>query len=491
MKHTIYASLQTAVSNETLRQNLLALREQIQDAESLDIFQEELALNDHLLVACTQNEDPKIRRLACQLLAKTENDQYYPLLRDTYLHETQLFVRPGMLKCLESFDLTEDLTTLEQREKEMTTLLAGENAKHYTQELRILRQLLKPYRQLACHTFTGLIKEVPVVLSTYQGHQERLMDEMTGYETKKVALGVQVRTQDVEALFAYRLFNALYFPVLKLPDFKLTTLVDGLSKPLILSFLDSCHQGEKSYRFRLHAHDHEQLREVAEKLEIASQGRLVNQPSDYEIEFYLHENKQGACVVYLRLMTIKDPRFTYRKAVSSSSLAPETAALINSYVLDYASLKGEILDPVCNDGVLLIERAMVDTPRFMLGLAKSEDILNKARYNADQAHAPVQFVGRPLATFTHRRSFDEILSALPTGTSQQDLEETREIYVTLFRRMPDFLKVGGKAFLYTTEHRWMKELLDDHAASCQLVKRIRIIHSKIRSGYLYIIERKA
>ena len=33
MKHTIYASLQTAVSNETLRQNLLALREQIQDAE--------------------------------------------------------------------------------------------------------------------------------------------------------------------------------------------------------------------------------------------------------------------------------------------------------------------------------------------------------------------------------------------------------------------------------------------------------------------------
>ena len=144
MKHTIYASLQTAVSNETLRQNLLALREQIQDAESLDIFQEELALNDHLLVACTQNEDPKIRRLACQLLAKTENDQYYPLLRDTYLHETQLFVRPGMLKCLESFDLTEDLTTLEQREKEMTTLLDGENAKHYTQELRILRQLLKP-----------------------------------------------------------------------------------------------------------------------------------------------------------------------------------------------------------------------------------------------------------------------------------------------------------------------------------------------------------
>ncbi len=88
---------------------------------------------------------------------------------------------------------------------------------------------------------------------------------------------------------------------------------------------------------------HEQLREVAEKLEIASQGRLVNQPSDYEIEFYLHENKQAPVLVYLRLMTIKDPRFTYRKAVSSSSLAPETAALINSYVLDYASLKGRSL----------------------------------------------------------------------------------------------------------------------------------------------------
>lgn len=490
MEQTQYASLQTSVSKDDLRQGLLALREQIRDREELASFQTELVQNDAFLVSLCQNEDPKIRRIACQILAETENEKYYSLIRDTYLHETQLFVRPGILKCLEVYDLTEDLAILEAREKELTFLLDGENAKHYTQELRVLRQLLKSYRQLSSHVFTGLKKAVPIVLSTYQGHQARLMDEMTAYDTKKVSLGVQVHTQDVEALFQYRLFNAMYFPVLKLPDFCLENIVSGLNKPVILAFLNSCHRGDGAFRFRIHANGFEQIREVAEKLEIASQGRLINQPSDYEIEFYLHKNKNGQCIVYLRLMTIEDLRFNYRKAISSSSVSPQTAALINSYVMDYASLKGEILDPFCNDGVLLIERAMIDSPRFMLGLAKSEDVLNKARYNASQAHVPVQFVGRPLSTFTHRHRFDEILSVLPTGTSQHDLDEVQDIYQTLFRRLDDFLKVGGKAFLYTTEHRWMKDLLNQYKSSYRLIKRIRIIHSTIRSGYLYIIERQ-
>lgn len=491
MEQTQYTLLQADNSQDGLRQSLLALREQIRDREELLSFQNELAQNDTFMIGLCQHEDPKIRRLACQILSETENEKYYPLIRDTYLHETQLFVRPGILKCLEVYDLKEDLTIFEMREKELTSLLDGENAKHYTQELRVLRQLLKSYRQLSNHVFTGLKKAVPIVLSTYQGHQARLMDEMTAYETKKVSLGVQVHTQDVAALFQYRLFNALYFPVLKLPDFDLENIVSGLNKPVILSFLNSCHRGDGAFRFRIHANGYEQIREVAEKLEIASQGSLINQPSDYEIEFYLHENKKGECVVYLRLMTIEDPRFSYRKAISSSSISPQTAALINTYVMDYASLKGEILDPFCNDGVLLIERAMIDSPRFMLGLAKSEDILNKARYNANQAHVPVQFVGRPLSTFTHRHRFDEILSTLPTGTSQHNLDEVQDVYQTLFRRLDDFLKVGGKAFLYTTEHRWMKDLLNQYESNYQLIKRIRIIHSSIRSGYLYIIERKA
>ena len=84
-------------------------------------------------------------------------------------------------------------------------------------------------------------------------------------------------------------------------------------------------------------------------------------------------------MIYLKLLTIEDPRFTYRQHASSSSLASHTAALIAHYLQDYIKPNGQLLDPMCNDGTLLIERSLMMPPHFVMGLDFSAELMEKAK----------------------------------------------------------------------------------------------------------------
>ena len=81
----------------------------------------------------------------------------------------------------------------------------------------------------------------------------------------------------------------------------------------------------------------------------------INSATDYEAEVRLLERKDGGFTPFLKLYTIKDKRFSYRKEFVSSSIAPVNAALTAEL---YEVFKGErqILDPFCGVGTMLIER---------------------------------------------------------------------------------------------------------------------------------------
>ncbi|MEI3193750.1 MAG: hypothetical protein V8S22_07435 [Lachnospiraceae bacterium] len=57
-------------------------------------------------------------------------------------------------------------------------------------------------------------------------------------------------------------------------------------------------------------------------LEKASGRELVNSTSDYEVELRLIEGKNGGFVPLLKLFTLKDGRFSYRKESYAAAMAP-------------------------------------------------------------------------------------------------------------------------------------------------------------------------
>ena len=58
------------------------------------------------------------------------------------------------------------------------------------------------------------------------------------------------------------------------------------------------------------------MKKFVASLEEKSQGKLINSTSDYEVELRLVENKDGKFNVMVKLYTMEDHRFDYRKKLN-------------------------------------------------------------------------------------------------------------------------------------------------------------------------------
>lgn len=463
----------------TCKETLKRLR----DKENEGVFQKLLIQNEGFFLNLLNNENGKIRKFTAQLLASTHNQDYRDILLSTYLNEQQLMLRSALANCLKGFDLSDLLPILEKEEERVGQLLETEMVKHHKEELTTLRQLLKPYRTLPIHSFTGLKNAVPMILLMPAGHQEALIDELTWLESKKVSLGVSVKTSDLERLYENRLFSGIYFPLCKIPELSKQSVVQSKVAKRLLKFLDECHDGDFAYRIRVDCLEGRMAKEIAETLEIESKQRLKNYPGDYEIEIRLRENKEKQALVYVKLLTIQDERFAYRQHISSSSLAGPTAALIMYYLQDYGRPDGQVLDPLCNDGTLLIERCLRDEPHFVMGLDISDDLMNKAKLNTHKAGVDIRFVQRDLKTFTHKRKFDELMCVLPSLRFHDGQDNIEHLYKTLIKKSKDLVLVGGVVALYTPETKLVENLVNS-TSHLKLLRKIPMIGK----NYLYIFE---
>ena len=97
---------------------------------------------------------------------------------------------------------------------------------------------------------------------------------------------------------------------------------------------------------------------MSAELERLTRRRLINSPSDYEIELRLIENKTGRLNVLVKYNTINDTRFAYRKESVAASIKPVNAALFVELAKDYMIPDAQVLDPFCGVGTMLIERQM-------------------------------------------------------------------------------------------------------------------------------------
>ena len=200
------------------------------------------------------------------------------------------------------------------------------------------------------------------------------------------------------------------------------------------------------------------VKKFAAVLEEKSNGKLINTTSDYEIEIRLVENKDGKFNVMVKLFTLKDSRFDYRKEVVASSIRPANAALLVQLAREYMMEDARILDPFCGVGTMLIERQKKINADTAYGLDIYEEAILKARQNTESAGQLVHYVNRDCFTFTHEYLFDEIFTNMPFAQGRKTDLEIYEVYERFFETAGKLLRKEGVIILYTHDKTYVDKL---------------------------------
>lgn len=460
--------LDELLRNENIRTNLSSLRQQIKDEDKKQILIQDLEGHWKEIVAFLSNEDPKTRKNAALLLGDLQYQEAEDTLYEAYLREDKLFVKASYLQALGQLDAEDRLPELKQRLEELLSLRPDtDSKKHVEEQIRALRKILIRYDGINHHTPELKGKKVSVILLTNRTHRETVRRMIPEKNAKVHPLGVLVETDDLEKLMKLRTYRDMVFPIQSngyIPADPIAAAKQLWDSDL-MEVLNSLHKEQGSYYFRIECKSAMELaerstftRRLAGELESLSNGMLVNSTGDYEVEIRLIANKEGSFFPCLRIFTIENPRFTYRKNAIAASIHPSTAALIMELAKEYLKEDAQILDPFCGVGTMLIERNQKVPAREMYGTDTFGDAIVYARENTQLAGVRVNYIHRDFFDFKHEYLFQEIITNMPVR-GKKTRQEMDEFYRRFFEKAKTLLTKDAVLILYTNEIGFVKKQL--------------------------------
>ncbi len=468
-------------AGDQLRQNLIALRDELKDEKNRREFSCLLGGDFTKLCELLKNEDPKIRKNTAAIMGKMESEDLLPILFDTYKNEKTLFVRADYLKAMSQMDYRPVLGALRERLsqlRQMETL--PEERKHTQEETRILQELVMRYEKKEAHRFTGWHEPLEIVLVTNRCQREATARQISTGEITMLAGGLRIKGAQVAELCKLRTYREMLFPVKagatgermtpaqasgNISAQQAARIGAALAKP-VLEFVRRLHQGDGAYSFRLELKSRTEperrgvlLRRISDAVEQASGGALINSVSDYELEIRLIERRDGDFLPMLKLLRVPDTRFSYRRESIASSIAPVNAALVAELARPYLKEGAQVLDPFCGVGTMLIERDRAVKAGIMYGVDIFGEAIEKAKRNTERAGCSIYYINKDFFSFEHGYLFDEIITDLPQVTENHPLQEICGLYRDFFAVAGRYLRPEAVLVLYTTEPQLVKEAL--------------------------------
>ena len=433
------------------------------------------------------------------------NSEVYPLMRDgvsdmhcmsdAYLAEDTLFVRPEYVKAMAGMDCGAYLEDFRERAKALSEYEAPENEKkHVREELHALQELLAQKGSGKKHVFTGFGCQNEVILTTLPAFREALSESVLSRK-KMLKSGVRTVTGNMGDLLQIRFWQEMLFVIHGGADlFREPQQIAGwLQKSDLMEILGKNHSGNEPWYFRIgtaerngRGTDGRWIRATAEAIEKAFPGKLLNSPSHYEMEIRLIFTKEGGVRPFLKLYTLPDHRFAYRRYTVAAGMRPFLAAGLLAMAKPYLKEYAQVLDPFCGAGTLLMERRFLMPVRNLYGLDVFGEAIEKARENAKIAGFQVNYIQRDFFDFTHDYLFDEIITDMPTGS--KDKAETDALYRRFFEKSAEHLTENGRIVMYSGEMGLVKKYLRLQG-TYRLLKEFCILVK--RGMYLFILEKKA
>lgn len=478
-----------------VRANLIALRRELKEAENQRRFAYLLGGDFRVLTRLLQSEDPKVRKNAALILGDMETEDVLPFLFAAYQKEDTLFVRPDYLKAMEKLDYSPYLEKLKNRLEELRKMaLTEENRKHVREELVQLQNMILKLEKPKKHVFIGYEPAPEVILVTNRNQKEVTKAQIREGQVTELGQGLRIKNGNLKELMKIRTYTELLFP---LPGARALSgspeqIGAGLAGLGIADFLEDMHKSGGCFYYRLEVKGPmaaekkgDFIRKVAECLDRRLEGRLWNTAADYEVELRLLEKKDGSFLPMLKLYTLKDSRFSYRKETVASSISPVNAALTAELARNYMKEGAQILDPFCGVGTMLLERNRAVHAEHMYGLDIFGEAIEKARKNTERDGSIVHYINRDFFDFTHDYLFDEIITDMPRSTDSMELGA---LYHRFFNRAYEFLKEDGVIILYTMNPELTERELKRHAG---FRKKEEYLLNEKNQTKVYIIEKNA
>lgn len=391
-----------------------------------------------LFALLLKHEDPKVRKNAALIIGEAGEDRLVAELYEAYENENTMFVKSAYLTALAKLPYEQYLDDFRMRKTALETMdIADEDVKHISEELKALKALVGDDKPAVGHIFNNPENPVRVILSANPEAVELLLKEIPGAE--RMFLGVSVTTTDVKKLSNIRIYRDMYFAINDLKGCDKADLPKAIVMGNLMKLLDAMHGNSKApYRFRLTAKDVD-LADIGARVEALSKGRLINAPSDYEIEIKLLKSKEGHFGTLLKLHTWEDRRFAYRKETVATSMKLQDAALMVRLCEDYLKDKAQIIDPFCGVGTLLVERAKLMRPSHTYGTDTFGKAILAARENTKAAGMEFNYINRDFFDFTSDYVFDEIITQMPS----LEVSEEDAFYKRFFEKCMDIMADDG------------------------------------------------
>ncbi len=495
--------------NKDRRVSLITLRRNLKTTEGRLCFQK-LTHGDYtFLMRCLADEDAKVRKNAALILGELHCQDALDVLMDAYEAEKQLFVKADYVKAMGMLECSAYLSLFRERLQQLEELQPAENEKKHIQaEIREIRELLLKHEGVKRHTFCGYNRLSDMILMTDRGMGELTAKQIRNGKVKILTAGVRVQTADLDEILKIRTWREILFPIHVHPSGvscadgsgKKQSLLSGdagqiakgLEQTDLLTLMTELHSEPGPFYFRLGIADGQPLdqrsafaKKLAVSIENVFRGQMLNSTSHYEAELRLLQNKKGGYIPYLKLYTIPDHRFAYRRYHVAASMRPDLAAELMELARPYMREHARILDPFCGVGTLLVERNYMLSARVSYGIDLFGKAIEKARANAVIAGMNINYVNRDYFTFRHALAFDEIITDMPASAGEyQNLDD---LYGRFFDKSAQALGEHGRIFLYSGEMGLVKKHLRINGGYRLLQE---FVISEKSKTYFFILEKK-
>lgn len=508
------------INNQEVRQNLSSLREAVKKEENrklcCSLAQEHSLVLEHLL----ENPDAKTRKNAALLVGDLGLESFRIVLWHAYEKEETLFVRSAYLTAMQKLDMKAYLKPMKARMQVLLEMKAEETKqKHIREEMQELGKLILSIEGIRKHKFTGWQKESEIILLANRRHLDAVLMEIKQlpdiptFDARLMNAGIRLKTTALEPLMEVRTWQEILFLVngMKTCEKDAVKAAETIADSSLLEFLEERHKGEAPFYFRVEVKmqvsgnvsgkENAKNKSEAEKraleeknkfikkfvntLEDKTARKLINSPSDYEIEIRLVENKDGRFNVMVKLFTLEDKRFDYRTEVVASSIRPVNAALLVQLAKEYMIEEARVLDPFCGVGTMLIERQKKVPADTSYGVDIFEEAIEKAKKNTEAAGQLVHYINRDCFTFTHEYLFDEIFTNMPFAQGRKTSLEIFEIYERFFAFARKVVRTGGVIVLYTHDKTYVDKLSIKSGFEIQMKCQINVKEDT----WLYILKK--
>lgn len=452
--------IEELLKQENTRQNLSRLRSLIKEQECKAQAYELLKAHDDLLISFLASEDAKTRKNAALLIGDLQISHLADDLFKAYESENTRFVKSSYLTALLQLDIPQLVPKLVDKKKLLEqTEITEENRKHVDEELREINKILIKYNGIKRHTpiLEGVRAEL--LLTTNKLHREIVRRQLPVKETKLHPLGVIVKTDNIRLIMKVRTYRQMYFMIntegLLSGDER--EMASQLWKSDMYDILRRMHREPGPFYYRIESSaDGEFQSRLSAALDRLSGGKLINSANNYEIVIKLIQTRDGSYFPCLRLCSVKDDRFTYRKNVLSTSIHPSTAALLVELAKPYLKENAQIMDPFCGVGTMLIERKLAVPARDIYATDIYGDAIEMGRENARIAKTGINFIHRDFFDFKHDYKFDELITNMPVR-GKQTRSEMELFYERFFDKAKQILAEGGIIVMYSNEIGFVKK----------------------------------